>query len=212
MSKKMMRIRGIFLTMIFPVVLDSVAEEGEEEGDGKIVSGVEDYRGFIHLYTGSGKGKTTAALGLAIRAAGAGMCVYIAQFVKGMHYFEIEALKRFPEIELRQYGLKCFIEKLPSDEDIRAARTGLKDVSSIIRDNLYNVVILDEVCIALHYHLFEADELLDVLKDKPEPMEIILTGRYAPRQLYDIADLVTEMQEIKHYYQKGIQARKGIEF
>jgi cob(I)alamin adenosyltransferase len=168
--------------------------------------------GFIHLYTGNGKGKTTAALGLALRAAGAGKTVFIAQFVKGMHYSELDALKSLPAIEVKQFGLDCFIVNQPTLEDIEAARKGLEKVSSIIGKNNYDMVILDEICIALYYHLFELDAVLELLKAKPEKMEIILTGRYAPPELYEMADLVTEMNEIKHYYNTGIEARKGIEF
>jgi len=169
-------------------------------------------KGFIHLYTGNGKGKTTAALGLALRAAGADKTVFIAQFVKGMHYSEIEALKSLPAIELKQFGLDCFIVNQPTREDIEAARKGLEEVTGIIADGKNDMVILDEVCIALHYHLFNINEVLSLLKSKPEKMEIVLTGRYAPPELYEIADLVTEMNEIKHYYQEGIEARRGIEF
>lgn len=169
-------------------------------------------KSYIHLYTGNGKGKTTAALGLALRAAGAGEKVFIAQFVKGMHYAERDALKRFPEIELKQYGLDCFIENQPTEKDIQAACNGLEEVSCIISGNQSDVLILDEVCIALYYHLFEGEELITVLNAKPEAMEVVLTGRYAPPELFEIADLVSEMKEIKHYYTKCVQARKGIEF
>lgn len=169
-------------------------------------------RGYIHLYTGDGKGKTTAALGLAVRAAGAGKRIFIAQFVKGMHYSELDSLKRFPEIGLKQYGLDCFIINQPSVQDIAAARKGLDEVAAIIHEARYDMVILDEVCIALHYHLFEIEELLAILKIKPVAMEIVMTGRYAPAELCDVADLITEMKEIKHYYRLGIQARRGIEF
>jgi len=169
-------------------------------------------KGYIHLYTGNGKGKTTAALGLALRAAGAGKKVFIAQFVKGMHYAELDALKRFPEIALRQYGLDCFIVNKPTQNDIDAAQKGLSDVSEIIVQDKFGMVILDEICIALHYHLFEIEQVITVLKNKPPETEIILTGRYAPPELYAIADLVTEMTEIKHYFNIGIKARKGIEF
>jgi cob(I)alamin adenosyltransferase len=167
---------------------------------------------FIHLYTGNGKGKTTAALGMAIRAVGAGKKVFIAQFVKGMHYAELDALKRFPEIKLKQYGLDCFIINEPTQKDIDAAQKGLEEVSVLIEEAKYDVLILDEICIALHYRLFELNKILELLKAKPAEMEIILTGRYAPSELYEIADLVTEMTEIKHYYNKGILARKGIEY
>ncbi|MDY0102400.1 MAG: cob(I)yrinic acid a,c-diamide adenosyltransferase [Lentimicrobium sp.] len=168
--------------------------------------------GYIHLYTGNGKGKTTTAFGLALRAAGAGMKIFIAQFVKGMHYAEIDAIQRFPEIELKQYGLDCFIVNEPTENDIIAARKGLEEVSHIISENKANLLILDEICIALHYHLFEIVEVVELLKNKPTEMEIVMTGRYAPPALYKIADLVTEMNEIKHYYNQGVQARKGIEF
>lgn len=169
-------------------------------------------KGYIHLYTGNGKGKTTAAIGLAVRAAGAGKRVFIAQFVKGMHYAELDSLKRFPEIEIKQFGLDCFIKQKPTEKDIEAARTGLNEVTAAIGNNSYNIVILDEICIALFYNLFGVDEVLSLLKNKPEQMEIVLTGRYAPNELIEISDLVTEMKEIKHYYTSGIQARKGIEF
>ena len=169
-------------------------------------------KGYIHLYTGNGKGKTTAAIGLAIRATGARKRVFIAQFVKGMHYAELDALKRFPNIEIKQYGLDCFIEKEPTQADIDAARIGLDEIKQVIKDNKHSLVILDEVCIALYYKLFGVHEVLSILKSKPVTMEIVLTGRYAPTELVEAADLVTEMKEIKHYFNKGVEARKGIEF
>jgi cob(I)alamin adenosyltransferase len=169
-------------------------------------------KGYIHLYTGNGKGKTTAAIGLAVRAVGAGKTVFIAQFVKGMHYSELDALKRFPEIEIRQYGLDCFIKNEPTQKDIDAARAGLAEVAKVIAENRFDILILDEICIALYYHLFEEEEIIDLLKIKPAEMEIVLTGRYAPEALFEIADLVTEMKEIKHYYNNGVAAREGIEF
>jgi cob(I)alamin adenosyltransferase len=168
--------------------------------------------GYIHLYTGNGKGKTTAAIGLAIRAVGAGKKVFIAQFVKGMHYAELDSLKRFPEIVINQYGLDCFIEHKPTKEDIEAARKGLKAVSKIISTKEFDVIIIDEICIALYYQLFSLDEVKNLLKEKNQSTEVVLTGRYAPKDLIDIADLVTEMKEIKHYYTTGIKARKGIEY
>ena len=169
-------------------------------------------KGYIHLYTGNGKGKTTAAIGLAVRAVGAGKKVFIGQFVKGMHYAELDSLKRFPEIVLRQYGLDCFIKNEPTQRDIDIARNGLKEVSSIIEDGYFDMVILDELCIALYYKLFEIEKVIAILKSKPKLMEVVLTGRYAPNELIELADLVTEKKEVKHYYSKGIQARKGIEY
>jgi cob(I)alamin adenosyltransferase len=170
-------------------------------------------RGYLHVYTGNGKGKTTAALGLALRAAGAGKKVFIAQFVKGMHYAELDALKRFePEIILRQYGRGCFIMHEPEAEDIALAKQGLAEVAEKIRSGMYDMVILDEACIALYYRLFSLNELMTVITSRPETMEIVITGRYAPPELIDLADLATEMKEVKHYYQQGVEARKGIEY
>ncbi len=169
-------------------------------------------KGYIHLYTGDGKGKTTAAIGLAIRAAGANKKVFIAQFVKGMHYSELDALKRFPEIQIKQYGLDCFILNKPKQEDFEAARKGIEDVKIVVSDNLCDVLILDEVCIALHYHLFEVAELLEILKNKPLAMEIVMTGRRASPTLINASDLVSEMREVKHYFNEGVVARKGIEY
>ncbi len=168
-------------------------------------------KGYIHLYTGDGKGKTTAAIGLAMRAAGAGKKVLIAQFAKGMYYSELNSLKNIPEIEVRQYGLNCFIKGEPTGEDIAAARKGFEDVSAVILENLFDIVILDEICIAVHFKLLDKQEVLTLLSDKPEEMEIVLTGRRAPDEFFEVAGLVTEMKEIKHYFKKGVNGRKGIE-
>lgn len=170
-------------------------------------------KGFIQIYTGDGKGKTTAAFGLALRAAGAGKKVFFAQFVKGKIYSEMKAVRQYiPEITIRQYGRGCFIVKNPDDEDIQAAQKGLADVSAIIESGKYEVVVLDEACIALYFKLFSVQELIDILQKKPEETEIIITGRYAPVELTDMADLVTEMKEVKHYYTQGVEAREGIEY
>jgi cob(I)alamin adenosyltransferase len=170
-------------------------------------------KGYIQVYTGNGKGKTTAAFGLALRAAGAGKKVFIGQFVKGKPYSEIEAVRQYlPGITVRQYGRGCFIVKAPDEEDIRAARKGLDEVSKVIASGEYDLVVLDEATIALYYHLFSVDELNGILDRKPDATEIVITGRYAPKELTDRADLVTEMQEVKHYYTRGVEAREGIEF
>lgn len=169
-------------------------------------------KGYIQVYTGNGKGKTTAALGLCMRAIGAGKNVFFAQFVKGQIYSEVKAIHRFiPDITIKQYGLDCFIYNKPTQADIDLARKGLKEVSEIIDSGKYDIVVLDEANIALYYNLFSVDELITILKSKPEETEIIITGRYAPSELIEIADLVTEMKEIKHYYSTGIEAREGIE-
>jgi len=169
-------------------------------------------RGYIQVYTGNGKGKTTAALGLTLRAAGTGKKVFIAQFVKGQCYSEVKAIEQFlPMVEIKQYGLDCFIRNKPAQADIDAARMGLHEIKEIILSGKYDVVVLDEANIALFYGLFSTQELIDIITQKPKETEIVITGRYAPPELIEVADLVTEMKEIKHYYTKGIEARSGIE-
>ena len=169
-------------------------------------------KGYVHVYTGDGKGKTTAALGLALRAAGAGLRVYIAQFVKGMKYSELNAMAKLKEfITIKQYGRDCFIYRDPEKEDIQAAQEGLQDVREIMCSREYQVIILDEANIATYYNLFSVDELLYFIRAKPEETELVITGRRADPRVIEAADLVTEMKEIKHYYQKGVEARDGIE-
>ena len=170
-------------------------------------------KGYIQIYTGNGKGKTTAAFGLALRAVGAGMKIFIGQFVKGKTYNENVAIVRhLKNITVKQYGLGCFIVNTPTDDDIKAAGKGLDEMRKIIQKGKYDVVILDEVNIALYYKLIDIIDLLEIIKNRPEHVELVLTGRYAPQELIDKADLVTEMKEIKHYYRKGIEARNGIEY
>ena len=170
-------------------------------------------QGLVQIYTGNGKGKTTAALGLSLRAAGRGLKVFIAQFAKGMFYGELEALKRFaPQIILHQYGRRCFIEEEPTAEDVRLAREGWNQVQEVLEKGEYDVLILDEIGIALHYRLISLEEVRELIHRKPDNVELVLTGRKIPETLYEQADLVTEMREIKHYYAAGVQARKGIEY
>ncbi len=170
-------------------------------------------KGYIQVYTGNGKGKTTAALGLAMRAIGAGQKVFFAQFVKGQIYSEVKAFEKHADaFTIKQYGLECFIYKAPTKADVEAARAGLVEVAKIIASAEYDLVVLDEANIAMYYQLFSVEELLDILKRKPKACEVVITGRYAPQALLDYADLVTEMKEVKHYYTRGVDARKGIEF
>ncbi|MEW6440166.1 MAG: cob(I)yrinic acid a,c-diamide adenosyltransferase [bacterium] len=169
-------------------------------------------KGYVQVYTGRGKGKTTAALGLALRAAGAGLKVYIAQFVKGMPYSELKALERYADrIVIRQYGRDCFINKDPVPEDVQAARQGLREVRSVLASGEYDLVILDEANIATYYRLFSAEELLEAIEARPEHVEVVITGRCADPKVLERADLVTEMVEVRHYYARGIEARQGIE-
>ena len=170
-------------------------------------------KGYTQIYTGNGKGKTTAAFGLALRATGAGKKVFFAQFVKGKMYSEIKAVREFlPNVEVKQFGLGCFIVNDPTEADIITAQKGLAEVKQIIHSEKYELVILDEIFIALFYKLFPAEEVIEIIKSKPEELELILTGRYAPKNIIELADLVTEMKEVKHYYTQGIEAREGIEF
>jgi cob(I)alamin adenosyltransferase len=168
--------------------------------------------GYVQVYTGNGKGKTTAAMGQALRAAGAGWKVYIGQFVKGMHYSELDSLARYSDlIHIKQYGRDCFIHGNPAEEDCRLAREGLEEVREIVRSGEYGMVVLDEISIALLYKLVELKDVLSLIRERHPRVELILTGRKVPEEILEIADLVTEMREVKHFYQQGVQAREGIE-
>lgn len=170
-------------------------------------------KGYIQVYTGNSKGKTTAALGLALRAAGAGLKVFIAQFIKKRRCSEHKALERFSDlITFKQYGTGFLKGDKPTDQEINAAKKGLGETKKIITSSKYDMVILDEINIAVHYKLISIEELLKVLDAKPAGVELVLTGRYADKRIVEKADLATEMKEIKHYLQKGIKARAGIEF
>ena len=168
-------------------------------------------KGYIHIYTGNGKGKTTAAFGLALRAACAGKKVYIGQFVKDMQYSETAVVSILPTIQIEQLGRGCFISKDPEQADIDAAAVALETCVAKLNSGAYDVVILDEIFIALYYGLIQTDQVLEALNNRPEQVEVVLTGRYAPDALIERADLVTEMKEIKHYYSQGVLSRKGID-
>jgi cob(I)alamin adenosyltransferase len=169
-------------------------------------------KGYVQVYTGDGKGKTTAALGLSLRAAGAKLKVFIAQFVKGMEYSELESVKRYDDfITLKQYGRDVFIHGEPSKEDFVAAKKGFDELKGAILSGEYSLVIIDEANIAIYYKLFSVEELISLIDEKPEHVEIVITGRKADPKIIERADLVTEMKEIKHYYNNGVKARKGIE-
>jgi len=166
----------------------------------------------VQVYTGEGKGKTTAAFGLALRAAGAGLKVFIAQFVKGAHYSELDALARFADlITIRQYGQACFIHGPPQAKDVEAAREGLLESRRALLSGEYAVVILDEANVATHFGLFSVESLLELIAARPAGVELVITGRRADPRVIERADLVTEMREVKHYYTRGVGGRKGIE-
>lgn len=169
-------------------------------------------KGYVQVYTGDGKGKTTAALGLAIRAAGAGLRVYIGQFMKAGVYSEILALKRFPDlITLEQFGTGRFIIDVATPEEIAAACRGLQKAEAAMISGQFEIVILEEANVALQFGLFSVEELLRLIAIKPEGVELVITGRGAHAEIIDRADLVTEMKSLKHYFDKGVPARTGIE-
>jgi cob(I)alamin adenosyltransferase len=169
--------------------------------------------GLVQVYTGDGKGKTTAALGLAVRAAGHGYRTYIGQFMKGQHYGELRGVDLLaPCVTLEQYGDPTFLRREDVGERDRAmVRAGLARVREVLAAGEHQIVVLDEILIALFFDLASLDEVLDLIATRPEGVELVLTGRRAPQAIIDVADLVTEMVEVKHPYQRGIPARQGIE-
>ena len=169
-------------------------------------------KGYTQVYTGNGKGKTTAAIGLAIRAAGAGLNVFIAQFIKMGDYSEIKALKRFSDlITVEQFGLGRFANRIPAPADIKAAQKGLERVKSVLATDEYDIVIMEEANVAVKLGLFGVQDLLEIIINKPRDNELVITGRGASPRIIEAADLVTEMKLVKHYFQKGVPARVGIE-
>lgn len=171
-------------------------------------------RGYVQLYTGNGKGKTTAALGLAFRAAGAELRTIIVQFMKGQRYSELDSVRRFGGlVVIEQYGSPVFCR--PDDESIeehyRLARGALARAKEALADESYSIVVLDEIVTASLFKLVTVDEILECIRLKPVNKELVITGRGATPQLIDACDLVTEMKEIKHYYTAGVGARAGIE-
>lgn len=170
--------------------------------------------GLVQVYTGNGKGKTSAAFGLALRAAGRGLRICIIQFIKGgFDYGELHAVSKLSNITLKAFGRGQFvIAKPPEKEDVELAQEALQFAKKALSSEEYDVVILDEVNVALNLQLLRLEDILDLIEKKPSRLELVLTGRSAPAEIIDIADLVTEMKEVKHPYRKGFQARKGIEY
>lgn len=169
-------------------------------------------KGYIQVYTGNSKGKTTAALGLALRASGAWHKIFIAQFIKKGRTSEHKALERFSDlIEVRQYGTGFIRTEKPLPSDIEAAKRGLLETEEILKSGNYDMVILDEINVAIYKKFITVDDVLRLLNLKPANVEVVLTGRYADERIIARADLVTEMKEIKHYFNAGVGARIGIE-
>ena len=190
-------------------------------------------KGYVQVYTGNGKGKTTAALGITMRASGAGMKVAFIQFMKALGYSEQKILPTLPgvtwktlgkpffiakagsisEEELAGYGDSCvvFEEGNPPADYVKMIREGFEEAREMVMSGEYDMVVLDEINCVMYFELLDVEDVLNLIRNKPAHTELILTGRCAPEEIIEAADLVTEMREIKHYYNEGVQARKGIE-
>jgi cob(I)alamin adenosyltransferase len=171
-------------------------------------------KGLTQVYTGEGKGKTSAAFGLGLRAIGRGLKVYVVQFIKGgFDYGELHIVDDLPNLKLKAFGRGKFVTEMPpKDEDVKLAKEAFKLAKKVVNSDEYDLVILDEINVALNLKLVDVKEVIDLIKNKPKHVELILTGRYAPSEVIELADLVTEMKEIKHPYTQGIPPRKGIEY
>jgi cob(I)alamin adenosyltransferase len=171
-------------------------------------------KGYIQVYTGNGKGKSSAAIGSAVRAAGAGLKTFFVQFMKVYPYSEVKSLAKLSEfITLKQYGNDDFIfrKENPTRDEINKTGEGLIEATEAMLSGKFDLVILDEVCVSIYFKLFSTEEIIEFLRQKPENVEVILTGRYCPDKIIEIADLVSEIKEVKHYYTKGVLSRKGID-
>ncbi len=168
--------------------------------------------GMVHVYTGAGKGKTTAALGLTVRARGRGLSVLIVQFMKGnVEYGELDPLRDIG-VEIVQFGRPDFVDQHdPDPVDVKMAQEGLDYAIDRIGSGDYDMVVLDEINVATSWKLVSVEDVLDLIEGRPEKVELVLTGRYAPEEFIEAADLVTEMVEVKHYFRKGTEARDGVE-
>lgn len=171
-------------------------------------------RGLVMVITGNGKGKTTSAFGQALRALGQGYRVCMIQFMKGRKYGEVIAVEKYlPELALYQFGLDSFVMRNNSAQvDVDIAREGFEKAKEVIQSGDYDMVILDEINVAVDFCLIPEEELLNLVKNKPPELDLILTGRYASDKLQAMADLVSEVTEIKHHYNAGIKDRAGIEY
>ncbi|MBK5262350.1 MAG: cob(I)yrinic acid a,c-diamide adenosyltransferase [Peptostreptococcaceae bacterium] len=168
-------------------------------------------KGYVQVYTGNGKGKTTAALGLVLRTICSGNKAFIGQFMKGQDYSELKAAEFLPGLKMEQFGGVEFLHGEPTEKDLADAENGLSRMKEIVESGEYDVIVFDEINTALFFKLLKVEEVIDVINLKKENTELILTGRYAPEEIIDRGDLVTEMKEIKHYYNNGVKSRTGIE-
>ena len=171
-------------------------------------------KGLVQVYTGNGKGKTSAAFGAAFRAIGRGLKVHVIQFIKGgFDYGELYSVKHLPNLKLTAFGRGRFItEAKPPKKDLQMAREGFELAKKVVNNGEYDIVVLDEINVVMHLKMISVNEVVELVKNKPRHVELILTGRNAPAQIIEIADLVTEMKEMKHPYTQGTPPRKGIEY
>jgi len=171
-------------------------------------------KGMVQVYTGDGKGKTTCALGLALRAVGQGFRVFMIQFLKGRETGEAQAAARLsPEMTLRYFGRHGLVNlRSPAPEDLALVEEAWDLARKVLAAGEHDLVILDEINLVLTHGLIPLDEALEVLRQRPPRVEVVLTGRQAPEELVALADLVTEMRPVKHYYQAGVKSRRGIEW
>jgi cob(I)alamin adenosyltransferase len=171
-------------------------------------------KGLVQVFTGNGKGKTTAALGTVLRAAGHGLKIYIVFFMKGDYARgEFTALARFPNIEVSRSGFRRFVDPANiTPEEREQARLALAAAREAVNGGRFDIVVLDELNVAVGYGLVALDEVIRLIQDRPPHVELIITGRHADERLVEIADLVTEMVKVKHPYDRGVKARKGIEY
>ena len=168
-------------------------------------------KGYLRVYTGNGQGKTTAAFGVLVRALCAGTRGYVGQFIKDEAYNETFLSRHFKHLCIEQLGKGCFIDRKPDSLDKAAAQAALRHVTELMASGQYDIVVLDELTIAIHYNLVSTQAVLDALEQRCLSTEVIITGRYAPPELIAAADLVTEMKEIKHYYLQGVLSRDGFD-
>ena len=168
--------------------------------------------GLVHIYTGNGKGKTTASLGLAVRMLGSGGRVIVLQFMKAPDvYGEQKKIKECGAV-IESFGLPKFVHGKPEPDDIAAAKKALQRAKEVVSSGEWDLVILDEICVALGFGMLDVDEVKGLIKSRAPHTELVLTGRYCPEELFELADYVTEMREVKHPYRRGILARRGVEF
>ena len=171
-------------------------------------------KGYTHVYTGNGKGKTTAAIGLTVRAVGADLKVYFLQIMKNFSYSELKSLAALkPKVKVEQTGDDVFIleKRFPNESEKTMVKKKIEEVKNLMIRKEYDVFVLDEICVASYFKLIDIADIIDFIERKPYGVELILTGRYCPEEVISRSDLVTEMKEVKHYYQQGVLSRKGID-